>query len=89
MAHRIHDPRRAYGIKLAERGCPMHFISEVMRHHSVDFTRRRCARFSPESASKAVRGVLEHSQEEISTNFALAGDTRANIGQEVCSKLLQ
>jgi integrase len=56
---RIHDLRHAYGIKLAERGCPMHFISEVMGHHSVDFTRRQYARFSPESASRAVLRLLE------------------------------
>lgn len=56
---RIHDLRHAYGIKLAERGCPMHFISEVMGHHSVDFTRKHYARFSPESASRRVLRVLE------------------------------
>jgi integrase len=56
---RIHDMRHAYGIKLAEAGCPMHFISEVMGHHSVDFTRKYYARFSPESASKAVLKVLQ------------------------------
>jgi integrase len=56
---RIHDLRHAYGIKLAERGCPMHFISEVMGHHLVDFTRKHYARFSPESASRAVLKVLD------------------------------
>lgn len=56
---RIHDLRHAYGIKLAEQGCPMHFISEVMGHHSVDFTRKHYAKFSPESASRAVLRVLE------------------------------
>jgi integrase len=56
---RIHDLRHAYGIKLAERGCPMHFISEVMGHHSIDYTRKQYARFSPESASRAVLRVLE------------------------------
>jgi integrase len=55
----IHDLRHAYGIRLAEMGVPMHFISEVMGHHSVDFTRRQYARFSPESASRAVLRVLE------------------------------
>ena len=56
---RIHDLRHAYGIKLAERGCAMHFISEVMGHHYIDYTRKRYARFSPESASRAVLQVLE------------------------------
>ncbi len=56
---RVHDLRHAFGIRLAERGCPMHFISEVMGHHSVDFTRENYARFSPESASRAVLKVLE------------------------------
>ncbi len=56
---RIHDLHHAYGIRLAERGCPMHFISEVMGHHSVDFTRKLYARFSPESASRAVLRALE------------------------------
>ena len=56
---RIHDLRHAYGIRLAEEGCPMHFISEVMGHHSIDFTRRNYARFSPDSASRAVLKVLE------------------------------
>jgi len=58
-ALRIHDLRHAYATKLAESGCPMHFISEVLGHHSVDFTRKRYARFSPESASRAVLRVLE------------------------------
>jgi len=56
---RVHDLRHAYGIRLAEQGCPMHFISEVMGHRSVDFTRKMYARFSPESASRAVLRVLE------------------------------
>jgi integrase len=54
-----HKLRHAYGIKLAERGRTMHFISEVMGHHSVDYTRKQYARFSPESASRAVLYVLE------------------------------
>ena len=56
---RIHDLRHAYAIKLAESGCPMHFISEVLGHSSTEFTRKRYARFSPESASRAVLRVLE------------------------------
>ena len=56
---RIHDLRHAYAIKLAEAGCPMHFISEVLGHSSIEFTRKRYARFSPESASRAVLRVLE------------------------------
>jgi integrase len=56
---RIHDLRHAFAIRLAEEGCPMHYISEVMGHHSLEFTRRRYARFSPESASKAVLRVLQ------------------------------
>jgi integrase len=67
---RIHDLRHAYGIKLAERGVPMHFISEVMGHHSVDFTRKQYARFSPESASRAVLRGLEGGR--ISTNLPLS-----------------
>jgi integrase len=56
---RVHDLRHAYGIRLAEQGCPMHFISEVLGHASVDFTRRIYARFSPDSASKTVLRVLQ------------------------------
>ncbi len=56
---RIHDLRHAFAISLAEEGCPMHYISEVLGHHSLEFTRRRYARFSPESASKAVLRVLQ------------------------------
>jgi hypothetical protein len=37
----------------------MHFISEVMGHGSIDFTRKQYARFSPQSASKAVLKALE------------------------------
>jgi len=51
--------RHAFGIKLAEEGCPMHYISEVMGHHSIDFTRKHYARFSPDSASRSVLRVLE------------------------------
>jgi integrase len=46
----------------------MHFISEVMGHHSVDFTRRVYAKFSPESASRAVLRALEGDQN--GTNLA-------------------
>ena len=67
---RIHDLRHAYGIRLAEEGVPMHFISEVMGHHSVDFTRKQYARFSPESASRAVLKALEGGK--ISTNLPLS-----------------
>ena len=56
---RIHDLRHAYAIKLAEAGCPMHFISEMLGHYSTEFTRTRYARYSPESASRAVLKVLE------------------------------
>jgi integrase len=56
---RIHDLRHAFGIKLAEEGCPMHYISEVLGHHSIDFTRKHYAKFSPESASRAVLRVLQ------------------------------
>jgi integrase len=56
---RIHDLRHAYAIALAESGCPMHDISYVLGHHSVDFTRKHYARFSPESSSRSVYRVLE------------------------------
>lgn len=70
-ALRLHDLRHAFGIKLAERGCPMHFISEVLGHHSVDFTRKQYARFSPESASRAVLRVLNGGRsDEIQTYLA-------------------
>lgn len=71
---RIYDLRHAYAIGLAEDGCPMHFISEVMGHGSVDFTRKRYARFSPESASRAVLRVLQGRKAEgaIGTKQALA-----------------
>ncbi len=55
----VHDLRHAYAIKLAELGCPMHYISEMLDHTSVDFTRKRYARFSPEAASKHVLKLLK------------------------------
>jgi len=67
---RIHDLRHAYAIKLAEAGCEMHFISEVLGHHSIDFTRKQYARFSPQSAAKAVLRVLEGGKN--GTNLAQA-----------------
>lgn len=85
---RIHDLRHAYGIRLAEGGCPMHFISEVMGHHSVDFTRKCYAKFSPESASKAVRAVLEAGRDEISTSLPLSSQNQRDTGLEVASKAL-
>lgn len=48
----------------------MHFVSEVMGHHLVDYTRKQYARFSPESASRAVIGVLEDGR--ISANLPLS-----------------
>ncbi len=41
----IHDLRHAYAIKLAEAGCPMHYISAMLDHSSVDFTRTRVRAF--------------------------------------------
>jgi len=37
----------------------MHYISEVLGHYSLEFTRKRYARFSPESATRAVLRVLQ------------------------------
>ena len=65
---RIHDLRHAYAIKLAEAGCPMHFISEILGHHSLEFTRRQYAKFSPESAANAVRTY------QISANLPLSAN---------------
>ncbi|HYK88724.1 MAG TPA: site-specific integrase, partial [Acidobacteriota bacterium] len=59
---RVHDLRHAYAIRLAEQGCPMHFICEVLGHHSLEFTRKMYAKFSPESASNAVRNFLGNGQ---------------------------
>lgn len=69
---RIHDLRHAYGIKLAEQGCPFHFISEVLGHHSVDFTRKYYAKFSPDSASKAVLTVLSKDSGRVKIGTQLA-----------------
>jgi integrase len=65
-----HSLRHFYAIRLAEGGCEMHYISEVLGHHSIDFTWQKYARFSPESTSKAVLRVLEGGK--ISTNFPLS-----------------
>ena len=67
---RVHDLRHAYAIRLAEAGCPMHFISEVLGHHSIDFTRKRYAKFSPDSASRGVRQFLEKNLEKKEAVFA-------------------
>jgi len=37
----------------------MHYISEVMGHHSIDFIRRHYARLFPDSANRAFLRVLE------------------------------
>ena len=70
---RIHDLRHAFAIKLAEDGCPMHFISEVLGHHSVDFTRKRYARFSPDSASRSVLRVLQGRKASVGNSGAMGG----------------
>jgi integrase len=56
---RVYDHRHAYAIKLAEGGTAMHFISEVLGHSSTEFTREQYARFSRDSASRAVLKVLK------------------------------
>jgi hypothetical protein len=48
----------------------MHYISEVLGHHSIDFTRKHYARFSPDSASKNVLPVLEGRKINFSRVFA-------------------
>jgi integrase len=55
----VKDLRRAFAIKLAERGCPMHYIQEVLGHHSVTLTEKYYAKFSPASASRAVLRILQ------------------------------
>ena len=56
---RIHDLRHAFAIRLAEAGCPMHFIAKVLGHANGSFTEKQYAKFSPESAARAVLAVLE------------------------------
>jgi integrase len=56
---RVHDLRTAYGIKLAERGVPMHFIQYILRHSSVKVTEERYARFRPDAPRRYVLRVLE------------------------------
>jgi integrase len=55
----IKDLRRAYGIRLAEAGCPMSYIKEVMGHASVATTEKYYAHYSPQSAVKHVLAVLQ------------------------------
>ena len=71
---RIHDLRHAYAIRLAEAGVPMHFISKVLGHASTDFTEKQYAKFSPESATRAVLAVLE------------GGKSEAKSGKKVASR---
>jgi integrase len=56
---RIHDLRHAYAIKLAEAGVPMEVISEMLGHHSVDFTKKHYAKYAPTWAGKTVLAALE------------------------------
>ena len=69
---RVHDLRHAYAIKLAEDGCPMHFISAVLGHSSVEFTAKRYARYSPESAKNAVIKFLNQKYAEYASVAAPA-----------------
>ncbi len=55
----IKDLRKAYGIKLAESGCPMHYIQAVLGHASVRTTEKYYAQFSPQSAKRQVLRVLQ------------------------------
>ncbi len=56
---RIHDLRHAYGIKLAEAGVPMEVISEMLGHHSVDFTKKHYAKYAPSWAGRVVLAALD------------------------------
>jgi integrase len=71
---RIHDLRHAFAIKLAEEGCPMHYISAVLGHHSTAFTEKRYARFSPENASRAVLRVLQGCKAAQGSSGAMTGN---------------
>jgi len=55
----VKDLRKAYGIKLAESGCPMHYIQAVLGHASVRTTEKYYAVFSPQSAKRQVLRVLQ------------------------------
>lgn len=68
----VKDMRRAFGIRLAEAGCPMHFIQAVLGHASVTTTERYYARFSPESASRAVLDFLEPDRKMAQTQDELS-----------------
>lgn len=54
----IKDLRRAFAIRLAESGCDMHFIQQVLGHASLSTTEKYYAKFSPESAVNQVREHL-------------------------------
>ena len=77
----------AYAIKLAEEGTTMHFISEVLGHHSSEFTRMRYARFSPGSASRTVLRVLQGRKAEAGLAQKLARSRKlgkiARVGMPV------
>ena len=48
----------------------LHYISEFLDHRSIDFTRKQYAKFSPQSAARAVLKALESGK--ISTNLPLS-----------------
>jgi integrase len=56
---RIHDLSYAYAIKLAEAGVAMEVISEMLGHHSVDFTRKHYAKYAPSWAGRVVLAALK------------------------------
>jgi integrase len=56
---RVHDLRQAFGIKLAESGCPMRDIQYVMGHSSVTTTERYYSKYSPDSSPAVVVAYQE------------------------------
>lgn len=68
---RIHDLRHAYAIRLVEAGVPLDIVSEMLGHHSVDFTKKNYAKYAPTWAGKVVLAALDGGKSESCKKVAM------------------
>jgi integrase len=74
---RARRKRHAYAIRLAEAGVPLEIVSEMLGHHSVDFTKKNYAKYAPTWAGKVVLAALDCGKSE-SGKIVATGQKKRN-----------
>ncbi len=71
-----HNLSHAYAIRLVEAGVPLEIVSEMLEHHSVDFTKKNYAKYAPTWAGKVVLAALDGGKSESGKKVATGQNKR-------------